>query len=124
MTLVTIYVMLCRIIEYGQLIFPVLFCILQPQTEKRDLLVLHLLFLPSRLVLLPCLHTQKHCYGYQEVHLSHVQTLLFLIGLASHLCKSCFHQNSGFSIVELVPNHITYRITYRLVVFSFLAVCS
>lgn len=79
------------------------------QTQEDDSLVLHL-FLPSRLVLLPCFHTQKHCYGYQEVHLSHVQTLLFLIDLASHLCKNCFYQNFAFSITELVSNHSTCRL--------------
>lgn len=87
------------------------------QTQRDDSLVLHL-FLPSRLVLLPCFHTQKHCFGYQEVHLSRVQTLLFPIDLASRLCKNCFYQNFGFSIIELVPNPSTCRLQRFLFVFQ------
>lgn len=85
--------------------FPAWFCIFQSLCTQiqDDSLVLHL-FLPSLLVLLPCFHTQKHCCGCQEVHLSRGQRLLFPIDLASRLCKNCFHQNFCFSLIELVPN--------------------
>lgn len=91
------------------------------QTQKDDSLVLHL-FLPSRLVLLPCFHSQMRRCGCRGVHLSRAQTLLFPIDLASPLCKNGFDQNFGFSIIELIPNHSTCRLQRFL--FVFLATCS